>query len=127
MKDEFEREPKTILVADDDEVIRTFIKTLLERVGYKVIEAMDGEDAVNKFMEHDNIQLLIIDVIMPKIHGKGVYEAIKKVRPDIKAIFTSGYNVDFIHKKEVLEKGLDLILKPFLPKVLLAKVREVLD
>ncbi len=127
MKDEFKKMLKTILVADDDEVIRTFIKTSLERAGYQIVEAIDGEDAIKKFLEHkDNIQLIIIDVIMPKTHGKEVYEAIKKVRPDIKVIFTSGYEADFIFKKEVLEEGLDLILKPFLPKVLLERVGEIL-
>lgn len=127
MKNETGKTIKAILVADDDEVIRAYIKIQLERSGYKVIEAIDGEDAIKKFMEYkDVIELLIIDVVMPKIRGKEVYEATKKVKPDIKVIFTSGYNADFINKKEVLEERLELILKPLLPKVLLTKVKEIL-
>ncbi|MEW6675895.1 MAG: hybrid sensor histidine kinase/response regulator, partial [Nitrospirota bacterium] len=56
-----------------------------------------------------------------------VYEEIKKIRPDIKAIFTSGYNAEIIHKKGILEEGFGFITKPFLPQELLKKVREVLD
>jgi CheY-like chemotaxis protein len=92
------------------------------------MEAVDGEDAIRIFNENkDKIQLLFLDVIMPKKNGKEVYDDIKKVRPDIKAIFTSGYNADIIHKKGILEEGLDFITKPISPEELLRKVREVLD
>lgn len=128
IKEEVEKTLVTILVADDDEVIRSFIKTLLEKSGYKVIEAIDGEDAIDKFREYkDDIQLLIIDVIMPKINGEEVYQEIKKVKSDIMAIFTSGYDEDFLYHKGVLEEGKELILKPFLPKELLIKVKDILN
>jgi CheY-like chemotaxis protein len=117
-----------ILVADDDEVIREFIKVLLERAGYAVIEAADGEDALHKFREHkDNILLLIMDVIMPKVTGEEVYEEIKKENPNIRVIFTSGYTPDFIYQKGALHKGTDLILKPLLPKLLILKIKESLN
>ncbi len=64
---------------------------------------------------------------MPKKNGKEVYEEIKKVRPDIKAIFMSGYSSDILHKKGILEEGLDLIIKPIPPDELLRIVRGVLD
>jgi len=73
------------------------------------------------------IDLLILDVIMPKKNGKEVYETIRKVNPNIKAIFTSGYTADIIHRKGILEEGSDFILKPFPPLKLLEKVRSVLD
>ena len=122
------KKAKTILVADDDIVFRELIKTQLERAGYIVVEAIDGTDAIKKFVDHkDRIELLIIDVIMPKMHGKEVYESIKKMRPGIRAIFISGYEADFINKKIESEEKMHLILKPNLPKLLLPTVQEILS
>jgi two-component system cell cycle sensor histidine kinase/response regulator CckA len=119
---------ETVIVAEDDAQVRELIKEVLEGLGYKVMEAEDGEDALKVFNENkDRIQLLILDVVMPKKNGKEVYNEIGKVRPDIKAIFISGYNADIIHQKGILEEGLDFISKPILPDELLRKVREVLD
>ncbi|HBR22369.1 MAG TPA: hypothetical protein DD713_07390 [Nitrospiraceae bacterium] len=119
---------ETVLVAEDDQAVRKLTRDMLERFGYKVIVAEDGEDAVEKFMENKgDIQLFFLDVIMPKKNGKEVYGEIKKVNPGIKTIFLSGYTANLIHKKGILEKGLDFILKPVSPKELLRKVREALD
>jgi two-component system cell cycle sensor histidine kinase/response regulator CckA len=119
---------ETVLIAEDDAQVRELIKEVLEGFGYKVVEAEDGEDAIRVFNKNKNrIQLLILDVIMPKRNGKEVYDEIKKVRPDIKTIFTSGYNADIIHKKGILEERLNVISKPITPDELLRKVREVLD
>ena len=128
MKEESEKKRKTILVADDDTVFREFIKAQLERSGYIVIEAIDGIDAIRKFVDHkDSIELLIIDVIMPKMHGREVYESTKKIRPGIKTIFISGYEEDFVNKKIESEEDIHLILKPELPKKLLPKVQELIS
>jgi PAS domain S-box-containing protein len=122
------RGTETVIVAEDDSQVRELIKEVLEGFGYKVMEAADGEDALKVFNENkDRIQLLILDVVMPKKNGKEVYDEIRKVRPDIKAIFTSGYNVDIIHQKGILEEGSDFISKPISPEELLRKVREILD
>jgi len=119
---------ETVLIAEDDAHVRELTKNLLERFGYKVIDAVDGEDALIVFNENkDNVHLLILDVIMPKKNGKEVYDEIKKVRPDIKAIFISGYASDIIYKKGILEEGTDVILKPLSPQELLKKAREMLD
>ena len=119
---------ETILLVEDNEEVRKLTKDILHRFGYKVLEAVDGEDAIKKFMgDKDKIRLLILDVIMPKKNGKEAFEEIKKIRPDIKALFMSGYTADTIHKKGVLEKKLNFIPKPISPKELLRKVREVLD
>lgn len=119
---------ETILVAEDEQVVRDLTKAVLEKFGYKVIAAEDGEDAIRKFKEHkEGIQLLLLDVIMPRKNGKEVYEEIKKIAPGIKAIFLSGYTANLIHKKGILDDGLDFILKPVSPKALLGKVREVLE
>ncbi len=117
-----------ILVAEDDENVRKLTKYILERYGYKVIEAVDGMDAVDKFTENkDNIDLLLFDVIMPKMNGKAAYEEIKKIQPNIQAVFMSGYTSNVIHNKGILEEGLNLIFKPVSPMNLLNKIREVIS
>jgi PAS domain S-box-containing protein len=119
---------ETILLAEDDKEVRNLIKDILQKFGYKVIEAVDGEDTIKKFMDDkDKIQLLILDVIMPKKSGKEAYAEIKNIRPDVKALFTSGYAAETIFKKGLFEEGIHLVSKPLLPKELLKKVREVLD
>ena len=119
---------ETILIAEDDENIREFMKEALTAHGYNIIDSYDGEDAINKFIENEeNIQLLISDVIMPKKNGKEVYDAIKKRRSDMKALFLSGYDADKIQIKGVLEEGLHFVYKPISLNNLLLKVREVLD
>jgi len=119
---------ETVLIAEDDEYVRKLSKDLFEEYGYKVIDAIDGEEAVRNFMEHkEKIQLLMFDVIMPKKNGKEAYEEIKKIKPDIKALFVSAYGHDIIHKQGILEEGIDFISKPVSPFMLLKKVRETLD
>jgi hypothetical protein len=119
---------ETVLIAEDDEQVRALSKVMLTQSGYKVIEAVDGEDAVRKFMENkEKVQLLIFDVIMPKKNGKQAYEEILKLRPDIKALFISGYASEIISKHGIIEDDLYFISKPLSPSELLRKVREVLD
>ena len=101
---------------------------MLAGFGYKVFEAKDGVDALHVFNQHkDEIQLLILDVIMPKKNGKEVYDEIRNVRPEIKSIFISGYTANMIHKKKIAEEGLHFFSKPILPDELLRRVRNVLD
>jgi PAS domain S-box-containing protein len=122
------RGTETVLIAEDDVEVRDLTTKVLVGAGYKVLEAKDGEDALKVFTENkEKIHLLILDVIMPKKNGKDVYDEIKKERPDIKAIFMSGYDSDVIHKKGFLEEGLDFLPKPLLPNKLLRKIREVLE
>lgn len=119
---------ETILLAEDDGGVRKIMKKILEGAGYKVIEAVDGEDAINTFMVNkDNIHLLIFDVIMPKKSGKEAYDQIKKIKPDIRTLFVSGYTADIILRKGILEEGFNFISKPASPDNLLRTVREMLD
>ncbi len=119
---------ETILAAEDDAALRKLTRTVLEAYGYNVIMAEDGEDAVNKFKENkEKIQLCILDMIMPRKSGKEAYDEIRKIQPDIKVLFASGYTADKIHKEKMIEEGLEFILKPVSPKDLLKKVREMLD
>jgi signal transduction histidine kinase/CheY-like chemotaxis protein len=120
-------ETETILLAEDEAVVREFTKKLLEEYGYTVIEAIDGEDAIEKFkMYGDRIQLLILDAIMPKKTAREVYGEIKIMNPDIKVLFTSGYPADIVHKNNI-EEGFVFIEKPVSPMTILKKVRETLD
>jgi len=119
---------ETILIAEDDNQVRVLNKKILEKAGYHVIEAADGVQAVNLFRDNrDKIQLLILDVIMPKKNGKECCDEIKELAPGVKVIFTSGYTANIIHKKGILDEGIDLILKPVSPNQLLRRIREVLD
>ncbi len=119
---------ETVLVAEDDTQVRELIKEVLNGFGYTVLEAHDGESALKVFSEHkDNIQAIILDVIMPKMNGREIYNDIKKIRPDIKCLFTSGYDANIIHKKGILEENLPFISKPVSPEELLLKIRELLN
>jgi CheY-like chemotaxis protein len=119
---------ETILVAEDDRSIRELFSTVLQMYGYKVILAADGEEAIKKFIDNeDKIQLVMLDMIMPKKSGKEVYDRIKTMRPDIKTLFSSGYTADRIDKESMLKEGFDFIMKPVSPKDLLRKIREILD
>ena len=119
---------ETVLVAEDDADLRELAVIVLESLGYSVISAEDGEDAIAKFMENrERISLALLDMIMPKKSGKDVSEAIRKVSPRTKILFSTGYPTNSITTKELTDAGFDLIKKPFLPRDLLLKVREVLD
>lgn len=119
---------ETILIAEDDIRVRALTRRILENVGYHVIEAVDGSDAVSLFNEkRDTIRLLILDVIMPKMNGKECFDEIRKTKPDVKTIFMSGYTADIMEKTGILTEDMNLILKPVSPNDLLKKVREVLD
>ena len=119
---------ETILMAEDDPGIRNFTREILQRYGYTIIEAADGEEAVSIFMENRNrIDLIILDVVMPGKNGKEVYDEIVKTSPDMKFIFTSGYTGDVILDKGIMEDTVNFISKPLLPDELLKMVRDVLD
>ncbi|MBI5665008.1 MAG: PAS domain S-box protein [Nitrospirae bacterium] len=118
---------ETILLAEDEAEVRNAIKNNLEEFGYTVIEAVNGADAVDKYSTYrDKIQLLVFDVVMPKKNGRDAYEEIKKMRPDIKIIFLSGYTRDIINTRGLLDEGWNFLLKPVLPQDLLNKIREVM-
>jgi PAS domain S-box-containing protein len=118
---------ETILLAEDDFPVRKFIRVLLEGVGYTVIEAGDGGEALKAFVEHkDLIKMLILDIMMPKKNGKEVFENIRELNPKVKALFISGYTSDIVHQKKIVEDGFDVISKPVSSVKLLTKVREIL-
>lgn len=119
---------ETILLAEDDRFVRMLTKHILTKYGYLVVESVDGDDAIEKFRENlETVQLLLLDVIMPKKNGKQVYEAARRIKPDIKVVFMSGHPYDVIAKQGFVAEDIVLLSKPLTPGELLVSVREVLD
>jgi two-component system cell cycle sensor histidine kinase/response regulator CckA len=100
---------------------------MLVRAGYEVLVAVDGEDAVAVFRAHPDVDLLLLDVIMPKLDGHEAFERIQAIRPDVPVLFSSGYSENAIHTNFVLHEGLSLLQKPYSSEALLRAVRRVLD
>lgn len=120
--------PETVLLAEDDATVRELMKAVLGEAGYTVLAAVDGLDAVRLFRQQpETVHLVILDVIMPGMNGKAVYDELRKIRPQVKVLFCSGYASDIIHKKGILEDGFNFISKPVTPQAFLKAVRRVLD
>lgn len=116
----------SILIADDDENIRTSINSLLTSVGYKVFEASNGEEAINIFSENkDNINLLILDVIMPDLNGFQVLEKIREIKEDIKVILISGYNIEMLEGIKTETKGEIFLQKPLSLSKLIETINKI--
>ncbi len=119
---------ETILLAEDDEAVRTLARTVLEEFGYRVIMAADGDEAVELFQKNDeDIDLVILDVIMPKKNGREAYAEILRIRPNTKVLFMSGYTADIMHHRGIIDPDLPFIPKPAPPRELLKEVRKLLD
>jgi CheY-like chemotaxis protein len=119
---------ETILVAEDEAMVRNLALRILENGGYKVLVASDGAEAWRAFQEHSqDISLVILDAIMPKLAGHDVYRRIKAECPQAKVVFASGYDPETNHSQFILRENLRLIEKPFDASTLLRTVREVLD
>ena len=117
----------TILVAEDEEIVRAILRTVLTENGYQVIEAVNGVDAVTKYAEYrDAIDAVLMDVIMPRMNGKEACDEILKIRPDARILFMSGYSGDIINRKALLNENRLLIQKPLRPRELILALREVL-
>jgi two-component system, cell cycle sensor histidine kinase and response regulator CckA len=119
---------ETILIAEDDADVRALVKQALCEAGYRVLEACDGEEAVQLYHEkREGIDLLLLDVVMPKKNGKETLEEISALSPELPIIFMSGYTADIIDRNGLMTSGVHLISKPFVPNQLLATVRKALD
>ena len=118
---------ETILLAEDEEAIRSFTEQALKESGYNVLVARNGEEAIEIFLRNKEIDLAVLDVVMPRKGGKEAFEEMHTRNPRLKVIFMSGYSADAIHDSFVLNAGTPFIQKPFGPTILARKVREVLD
>ena len=119
---------ETVLLVDDQEAVITVGKAILHTLGYTVILAKNGKEAVEIFESNkEKIDFVILDMIMPGMSGAETYDAIKKINPDIKVILSSGYSLEGQATK-ILERGCNgFIQKPFNVSDLSRKIREVLD
>jgi len=117
---------ETILVVEDEPMVRQLTREILELQGYTVLEALNGKHALEISSEL-HIDLLLTDVIMPEMGGKELTDHFTVARPGTRVLFMSGYTDDALAHQGVLDDGLALIEKPFSPHSLTRKVREVLD
>ncbi len=119
---------ETILVVEDNDLVRNLTREALQQFGYRVIEAANGELALKVVLEfRDPLHLLLTDVVMPGINGRELAEKVLALRPDIKVLFMSGYTDNAIVQYGILEPGLSFIEKPFSPDVLAGRIRQVLN
>jgi PAS domain S-box-containing protein len=119
---------ETILLLEDEDIVRNLTCQILESAGYKVVEAARGEEAIKSFKaENGSIDLLLTDVVMPEMSGKEVADRICELRPSMKVLFMSGYTDEAIVHHGVLDSNVQFIQKPFTPAALAIKIREVLE
>jgi CheY-like chemotaxis protein len=118
---------ETILLAEDESIVRRFIYSVLTQRGYRILEAATGDEAARCSSEYQGtIDLLLTDVVMPGMNGAQLAERIAAARPVIKVLFMSGYTEDAVFNDR-LRCGAEFLQKPMTPDVLLAKVRQLLD
>ena len=123
------RGTETILLAEDDPALREMAATLLRRLGYTVLTAANGVEALSLNHQRDtgHIDLLFTDVVMPHMSGKELADRVRALYPHTQILFTSAYTENAIVHQGVLDQGVALLQKPFTPSALALKVREVLD
>ncbi|HYU10071.1 MAG TPA: response regulator [Gemmatimonadales bacterium] len=119
---------ETVLLAEDDVMLRPLAKGLLEKMGYRVIDGENAAQALEAARQFDGpIHLLVADVVMPGGSGRDLARELAKTRPDTRVLYVSGYTDDAIVHHGMLEPGLNFLQKPFTPAALARKVRDVLD
>ena len=119
---------ETVLLVEDEPVVRELAVATLREKGYTVVEAGNGEEGLRLAQQHDGkIDLVLTDVVMPVMGGKEMADALRTSHPDTKVLFTSGYTEDALGHHGVLRPGILFLPKPYLTATLARKVREVLD
>jgi signal transduction histidine kinase len=122
------RGTETILLVEDEEILRKLAGEILEDSGYTVLKSGNAKEALRLFSAHQSrIHLLITDVVMPGLSGRELAERLTSLDPTLKVLYMSGYTDDTIVRHGVLEEGIEFIQKPFSPETFTRKVREVLE
>ena len=119
---------ETVLLVEDEDVVRGLLRDVLEMEGYTVLEATGGSEAIRICKQHEGpIHLMITDVVMPQMGGREIAERVKPLRPEMRVLFMSGYTDDAIVHHGVLDAEVAFLEKPFTPDAVARKVRTVLD
>lgn len=119
---------ETILIAEDEDAVRSLSRRILERRGYTVLVARDGEEALGICADHaGGIDLLLTDVVMPRMSGRELAERVAALEPDMRVLFMSGYTEDEMLRRGIVRRDVAFLQKPFRSDQLSARVREVLD
>ena len=119
---------ETVLLVEDEPALRDLIKLALTGSGFTVLGRLQSCGCTRRLQEHTGpLHLLLTDVIMPGMDGPALAKQVQEERPDIKVLFMSGYATNFIMHDGVVDPGTNFLEKPFHPRTLLSKVREVLD
>ena len=122
------RGSETLLLAEDDDALRTLGARVLVALGYKVLVARTGREALRIVADHQGpIDLIATDVVMPEMNGSQLVEKVLEARPDIRVLFMSGYTDDEVMRRGVIDGQTAFLQKPFTPDLLAHKVREVLN
>jgi PAS domain S-box-containing protein len=119
---------KTILLVEDEDIVRAMLMEVLQESGYSVLEAPDGEAALALSRQHSGpLDLLVTDLVMPNMTGRELSEQIRTDRPELKFLFMSGYTNDEVMRGEIASAHAAFLQKPFQPDALLTKVREIFE
>jgi len=122
------RADETVLLVEDDEHLRSLALRILQAHGYTVLTAIDGADALRQAKEYGGpIDLVLSDVVMPRMSGRFLSEQLATARPTVKVLFMSGYTDDDVMRRGILDRRTAFLEKPFTPEQLISKVRQILD
>ena len=118
---------ETILVVEDDPQVRDVVFRILTGLGYRVHVAADGDEAIALLVHVERVDLLLTDVVMPRLSGRELASRLRWAQPDLRVLYMSGYSQGAVVHHGELEPGIELIQKPFTLEGLATRVREVLD
>ncbi len=122
------RGTETVLLVEDEPLVRSYVHDVLRKNGYRVLEVPNGDEAIERSTSHrDAIHIMVTEVVMPGISGLDLARQLAGSRPKMRVLYLSGYTDELVERQGVLKPGAAFLQKPFTPDALLRKVRELLD